>query len=103
MGMLYIKKGRKYHAVRPFTGFPADGIWLVSRDRLSSTCIVRVGDESPPMSILPFAAKKDECCQYIQKKAKEKGAYSMMDMAEWSSEFWASCADEQLPKPERSW
>ena len=103
MEFLYRKVGRRYKAVEPFTGFPADGIWLVTRDGASCSCIVRLGQEAPPMEILPYAALKEECAAYISDKAKEKGAYSIMDTAEWSAEFWGEYASGKLPKRDRGW
>lgn len=100
--MYYIKNGRKYIPVERFSGFPADGIWLVRREGHLSTCIVKLGDTPPPMSILPYAALSVQCCEYLVYKAKEKKAYSFMDVAEWAAEFYALAADKQLPKG-REW
>lgn len=44
MEMMYIKKGRKYAPIEPFTGFPADGIWLVKKSGRSSTLITYLDD-----------------------------------------------------------
>lgn len=44
MEMMYRKVGRRYVPFEPFTGFPADGIWLVKRGGKSSTLTVKLDD-----------------------------------------------------------
>jgi hypothetical protein len=42
MDQYYIKKGRRYVPVKQFTGFPADGFWVVSNAGSHSQMIMRL-------------------------------------------------------------
>lgn len=44
MEMIYRKVGRRYVPFEPFTGFPADGIWLVKKDGKSSVLTAKLDD-----------------------------------------------------------
>ena len=41
----YIKQGRRYIPVEQWTGFPADGVWIVKGAMTSSRLVMRLGPE----------------------------------------------------------
>lgn len=76
-----------------FTGFPADGIWLVA-DGMQS-CLIRLCDISslPPITALPYLALVDEAATKIMWKLSGQAA-SWMDIAREVALFFAEKADE---------
>jgi len=43
MDSYYIKKGRRYYPVERFSGFPADGVWIVRDAGKNNQLIMRIG------------------------------------------------------------
>jgi hypothetical protein len=39
---LYVKSGRRYKKVRPFYGFPCDGVWIVSNVGRANELVLRL-------------------------------------------------------------
>lgn len=87
---VYIKEGRRYKPIgHEFTGFPMDGIWLVQDG--SQSCIVRLCDVPKMEKRFPeLAMFESDCATYIMEKAKEEGTYSILGVARWAAEFYAS-------------
>lgn len=70
--ILYKKTGRKYvEAGVEFTGFPADGIWLVQDGRHSMTCLIGEKERVPVMA-LNYRQYVNDLCELIQSAKKEK-------------------------------
>lgn len=56
---VYAKMGRRYYKIREFTGFPSNGVWLVTSKGCSSTCVIRDIDEKKLAEIpKPFVEKR---------------------------------------------
>ena len=82
------KKNGRYERVRPFTGFPADGVWLVQTQPGThrETHIMRVGDLPDPM---PLAALMRHSNAAMRAIARVRAADS------WSpAEMWWATAKE---------
>ncbi len=86
---IFIKKGRRYKSIgHEFTGFPVDGIWLVQDG--SQNCIVRLCDvPTTPHRYPELAMHENDCMVYLMERAKEKGTYSILGLAQWAAEFYA--------------
>lgn len=80
MEMLYRKNGRRYEPCEPFTGFPADGIWLVKNDGKSSTLTVYLDDlDGCDMRVVTELSKKyDALVKFL---IDERKSMSISDLA----------------------
>ena len=66
MEMMYIKKGRRYIPIEPFTGFPADGIWLVRRNGKSSILTTYIDDlDGCDLRVVAELSKKFDAIENI--------------------------------------
>ncbi len=87
---VYIKKpnGRYESLGQDWTGFPANGIWLVQDGK--QNCLIQLKDIcKKPKRYLELAEFEDECTEYIQEKSKEQGNYSLRDISRWAAEFYS--------------
>ncbi len=92
MREVYIKKpnGRYESLGWDWTGFPADGIWLVQDG--TNNCLIQLSNIcTKPHRYLELVQHKEACTKYIIDKAQtDKGfSYSLNDLAEWAAEFYA--------------
>ena len=72
MNGVYEKRGRRYIPLGyQFTGFPADGIWLVQDGRKSMTCLIGA-KEAVPMLALNYRIHKDGLCRRLMMDFKDK-------------------------------
>ena len=72
MNEVYEKRGRRYIPLGyQFTGFPADGIWLVQDGRKSMTCLIGA-KEAVPMLALNYRIHKDGLCRRLMMDFKDK-------------------------------
>jgi hypothetical protein len=88
---IYKKVGRRYVNIgQTFTGFPANGIWVVKDG--SQNCIIQISDKNckVPYEAIAVAQYKDECVKHISDMAKERFSYSYVDMANWTADFFIS-------------
>ena len=87
-GQVYKKVGRKYVQLGysdNFTGFPADGLWVVyNRPGVkSSTCIANVGSIKPiDYSLLAslIVAKEESCLAALEEILTSNKGYSRVDI-----------------------
>lgn len=89
--ILYKKVGRKYvEAGVEFTGFPADGIWLVQDGRHSMTCLIGEKERVPVMA-LNYRQYANDLCELIQ-AAKNEKPLSLFDEMILICDFFAEKA-----------
>ncbi len=88
------KPNGRYEAIGwEWTGFPADGIWLVQDG--TQNCLIRLGDVcKKPKRYVELAQYKQECARYVIEKIaesvqKDPPMYSTEDLIEWVTEFYA--------------
>lgn len=97
MNEVYEKRGRRYVPIGyGFTGFPADGIWLVQDGTSSMRCLIG-SKERVPMFALNYRIHADELCSYINKRFDGKPR-SRMDEAVAACDFFAELAQEKEGK-----
>jgi len=79
MEMMYIKKGRRYIPIEPFTGFPADGIWLVRRNGKSSILTTYIDDlDGCDLRVVAELSKKFDAIENILlERYSGRSAYDM--------------------------
>lgn len=80
-----------------WTGFPADGIWYVTSEGRSSTCIIRMGDiPKKPWPAVNYLSFADELSMEISKFEKERNhSCSLRDFSEFVCEFFAKKASKK--------
>lgn len=59
----YIKKGRRYHPVEPYRGFPADGVWVVKDMGNKASLMLKI---DPKPQEAPALAKRAQNVSYLQ-------------------------------------
>lgn len=108
---LYTKVGTRYKEVgETFSGFPADGVWLVTNGRKSSECILQINDipTIPSTALLYRASMKDRILKSIQQRmiVPQKGGYhgyadihlSPNDLAKIACDAVAEILEEECAK-----
>lgn len=90
---VYEKVGKRYKKIGyQFTGFPADGVWLVSDGRQS--LIMRVGDLPDPMPLASIQRHEDAATMAISELFKDKNkGWSISDI--WNAICMAIAREEQ--------
>ena len=89
--ILYKKVGRKYvEAGVEFTGFPADGIWLVQDGRHSMTCLIGAREQVPVFA-LNYRQYANDLCELMIAAQKEKPR-SLFDEMTLICDFFAEKA-----------
>lgn len=98
---IYEKVGKRYHEIgEDFTGFPANGIWIV-RDG-SQNCIALINEIGHiPKSFVPVGQFINECAEHIVKEVNKMGAYSIHDVSRIAAIFYAHKIDEVLEKDKK--
>jgi len=82
---VYVKVGRRYKKLGwEFTGFPADGVWLVHDGH--NSLIMKVGDLPDPMPLAQLQRHKDTALKAIMDRANE-GPYSWSEL--WDTAMMA--------------
>jgi hypothetical protein len=94
---VYRKVGRKYQKIgREWTGFPADGIWLVQDGMHSMSCLVGL-KERVPIFALNYRLHEQGVADRIQAREKEVGhGLSLFDMARIACDYFAHAAAKQI-------
>jgi hypothetical protein len=93
MGRVYKKVGKRYVEIgMEFTGFPADGIWLVQDGRHSMTCLIGQ-KERVPVFALNYRQYVNDLCDLSQAVKKEK-PMSLYDEMVLVCDFFAQKAEE---------
>ena len=83
----YIKQGRRYVPVMPFTGFPSDGIFLVQNDGHNYRLILKLSGLPMESEVLTNYAKEyaylnDKVLFALQQIAQQKkGSVNLIEMA----------------------
>jgi len=88
---LYKKVGSRYKPIGvEFTGFPADGIWLVQDGKRS--CMIRLGaiQDSPKVQALPYAVLAEEFLEQMNFAE----AASITDRVRQVAAFFAKKAED---------
>ena len=92
MNEVYEKRGRRYIPLGyQFTGFPADGIWLVQDGRKSMTCLIGA-KEAVPMLALNYRIHKDGLCRRLMMDFKDK-PHSWDNIAVKACDYFAELVD----------
>jgi hypothetical protein len=83
------KPNGRYECIgHEWTGFPANGIWLVKDG--SHNCLIQLKDLcEKPKKYLELAEFQDECANYIREKADRNGGYSIYEVSQWAAEFYS--------------
>lgn len=99
---LYKKIGRRYKPVGfEFSGFPADGIWLVLDGRQSM--IIRLDEvgKELPLTAVTFREKKHDLAMHLA--SQQADGLSINQVAELACDFFAKLADGDIKVGERRW
>ena len=92
MNEVYEKRGRRYVPIGyGFTGFPADGIWLVQDGRSNMTCLIGA-KERVPMLALNYRVHKDGLCRRLAIELRDK-PHSWDDIAKTACDYFAELAE----------
>lgn len=92
MNEVYEKRGRRYVPIGyGFTGFPADGIWLVQDGRANMTCLIGA-KERVPMLALNYRLHKDGLCRRLMMDFKHT-PHSWDDVAKKACDYFAELAE----------
>lgn len=96
----YVKIGRRYHPVERWTGFPADGVWVVKDAGTKSRLLMRLDSQPVDASKLALLAKtKDEIAEVILAAILDAPApLAPIDLADFISDTlvnWASSTDTE--------
>ncbi len=87
---LYKKVGKKYEPVGiEFTGFPANGVWIVEDGRQSCNYPFKDTPEQPTPALVSYMQCRDELQQRISKEWTDRERLSVVDIAEIACEFFA--------------
>lgn len=100
---LYKKIGRKYvECGYEFSGFPADGIWLVQDGRRN--CLIRLCDikDLPKITALPYLAMTDDALKEVSQKVQGKSV-SLHDIVKEVALFFAENADKKEAREKKQW
>ena len=93
---VYTKKanGRYESLGHQWSGFPADGVWLVKDG--TQNCILHMKDiGTKPKRYIEMMEHQDDCSSYIMTKSKEQGQYSVSDLSKWAAEFYAELLEKR--------
>ena len=82
----YIKQGRRYVPVRPFFGFPSDGIFLVQHNGRNYRLILQLTGDPLNMDRLKeyaqdYATVNEKVVQALSEVCGRSGGVTIMDMA----------------------
>lgn len=87
---IYKKVGRRYVPLGcQWSGFPADGIWLVQNGKSNMACLIGL-KESVPIHALAYRVHEQELCRVMMDKGKN---VSWLDLARLCCDFFARKAD----------
>ena len=88
---LYKKNGNgKFEPVGyEFTGFPANGIWVVADGRRNCIYPFKDAPEQPTPTLVSYMQYTDELQQLISKEWTDREKLSVRDIAEIACEFFA--------------
>ena len=79
----YIKVGRRYKEVKPFDGFPSDGVWVVKDMGRKSRLIIKLtNDIQHCETLIPHAITKDSISEIIVKEYINHNGKSLQDIAD---------------------
>lgn len=99
---LYRKVGRRYKPVgMEFTGFPADGIWLMLDGRHSLMIHLDEIRNDMPVSSVAIRKWEGDLANYLAKNLN--GNFSINDVAKAACDFFAMAADGETKMGERRW
>lgn len=105
MDILYKKNGKRYQAIgEQFTGFPADGIWLVQTKEggSSSRLIMKVGELLDPKPLIELEMHRDEIVNVVSDTLKN--TYSINSLVDNIFKALARKTQPKLPSTdERKW
>lgn len=91
---IYERRNGKYRYLgHQWSGFPADGIWLVQDGQKAMSCLIG-SKEKVPMFALNYRIHEHELCKVIQNSMK-KGGLSLIDEARLCCDFFAKKAEEK--------
>ena len=80
--ILYRKKGRRYEKVGyEHVGFPAEGVWLVTKGKgmRSERIFTRIGDQPSVMTLAAFERHRDLIARTINRVGKNLHSLDEMD------------------------
>lgn len=91
---IYRKIGRRYVEVGPeFTGWPADGVWLVSDDRRAAHFVTKIGEVPCIFDFAKMHVGLDELTGVIQAQ-RSKSDNSSYDIARAVLKWMATKGDK---------
>ena len=91
MNEVYEKRGRRYVPIGyGFTGFPADGIWLVQDGRSNMTCLIGA-KERVPMLALNYRMHTEGLCRRLMMDCKDGASWN--DIARKACDYFAELAE----------
>lgn len=101
METVYRKIGKRYREYGyVWTGFPADGIWLVQDGVHSMSCLIGAKERVPIFALNYRLHEKGvlDAIQAREKEAREKGPHglSLCDMVRVACDYFAHAAEKQI-------
>jgi len=91
MDKLYKKRGRRYVEIgHEFTGFPANGIWMVEDGR--NNCIIRIEEinHNTPLRLFNYRKHQDAILEKVMKTSNG----SMVDIVEKCCDYFAELSEK---------
>ena len=82
----YIKQGRRYVPAKPFSGFPADGVWIVANCGRENQLILKLGDAVDARETVKKALAKKQVKDIVVNELVSNGNITSIELADKISE-----------------